>query len=344
MTAVEAEAGARILSAVAEERVSPVVMERLYSIAALFGEDLRIVAEELEKAVHDGVPRATDAAAHLLAAGGKRVRPMTVLLAAACFGPIAKPARELAVVAELVHLATLLHDDVVDDGMDRRGLPASRLLWGNAVSVLAGDLLLTHSLERTSAVGNAPVLSALFKTLRSLVDGEIIQLRGRTALDPSEETYWRIIEGKTASLFGWACSSGAIINGADAEQATALRRFGEEMGMAFQIVDDVIDFSGENTGKRIFNDLREGKMTLPVIRLLARDSGSRTLVDAARAGEEPAARDIGDRLRKSGILESTRKQAEERVRDATRDLESLPKTEARELLAEVALELTSRRG
>src|SRR6478736_2476083 len=160
----------------APERVGDRAARRLQDVHGLLGTDMAWVAAELRRATQEGVTPATDAAAHLLEAGGKRVRPLTVLLAAACFGEVTPATRELAVVAELVHLATLLHDDVVDDGQERRGLSTARRVWGNAVSVLAGDLLLTHSLERTSAVGKPEVLADLFATLRRLVDGEVIQL------------------------------------------------------------------------------------------------------------------------------------------------------------------------
>src|SRR6478736_6267636 len=147
------------------ERVGDRAARRLQDVHGLLGTDMAWVAAELRRATQEGVTPATDAAAHLLEAGGKRVRPLTVLLSAACFGEVTPATRELAVVAELVHLATLLHDDVVDDGQERRGLTTSRRVWGNAVSVLAGDLLLTHALERTAAAAPA-LLGDLVTTLR----------------------------------------------------------------------------------------------------------------------------------------------------------------------------------
>src|SRR5262249_53591947 len=161
---------------------------------------------------------------------------------------------ELAVVAELIHLATLLHDDVIDDGQERRGLPTSRRLWGNAVSVLAGDLLLTHALERTSGVGDREVLADLFRTLRTLVDGEVVQLRGRTRVDVTEATYFRIVRDKTASLFAWAARAGARVAGAPPRVVEALGDFGVHLGVAFQLVDDALDYAGDSaaTGKTLY--------------------------------------------------------------------------------------------
>ena len=160
---------------------------------ALLGDDLGLVDRELARMTREGASPGTDSATHLLEAGGKRVRPLTVMLSAACFGPVSDAARGLAVVAELVHLATLLHDDVVDDGQERRGRTAPRRIWGNAVSVLAGDLLLTHALERTATAAPPAVLADLFATLRRLVDGEVVQLRGRAQLDLREEVYFRVV-------------------------------------------------------------------------------------------------------------------------------------------------------
>jgi octaprenyl-diphosphate synthase len=188
---------------------------------------------------------------------------VALLLSAACFGPIPQAARELSVVAELVHSATLLHDDVVDEGLERRGAPAARRIWGNAVSVLGGDLLLVHALERT--LTHAPaVLPDLVLTLRRLVDGEVIQLRGRNELDVREATYERILRDKTASLFAFATRAGARLGGAGSDAQVKLGEFGELLGVAFQLVDDVLDYQGEDTGKHLFQDLREGKLTLPL--------------------------------------------------------------------------------
>ena len=223
------------------ERAGPRAVERVAEVQALLGDDMAYVQGELARVVRDGVSPATNAAADLLEAGGKRVRPMTVLLSAACFGAATGRVRDLAVVAELVHLATLLHDDVIDDGQERRGCPAPRRVWGNAVSVLAGDLLLTHALERTALAGLPAVLADLFVTLRRLVDGEIVQLRGRANLDVREEVYFRIVRDKTASLFQWAARAGARAAGAPDDAVAALGDFGVHLGVAFQLLDDVLE-------------------------------------------------------------------------------------------------------
>jgi octaprenyl-diphosphate synthase len=323
------------------------VVDRLVEVHAILGADMAVVDRELSRLVHDGLTPATTSAAHLLEAGGKRVRPLTVLLSAACFGPPPPAARDLAVVAELVHLATLLHDDVIDDGQERRGRPTPRRLWGNAVSVLAGDLLLTHALERTSAAAPGPVLADLFATLRRLVDGEVVQLRGRLVLDPREEVYFRIIRDKTASLFAWAARSGATIAGAGADAAAALGEYGTHLGVAFQLVDDVLDYSGDPraTGKALLGDLSEGKLTLPLIRTLAAQPALGATVDSLRSGAggaAPAAQALADAVRASGTCDGVRALAREETSRALAGLEKLPPSAARELLAGVARELASR--
>jgi octaprenyl-diphosphate synthase len=256
------------------DRVGMRPAQRLADIHALFAEEMGWVDAELRLLAATGVTPATDSARHLLEAGGKRVRPLAVLLAAGCFGEIPEAARHVAAVSELIHLATLLHDDVIDDAPVRRGKPTARTLWGNAVSVLAGDLLLTHALERTSRVAPGSVLVELFATLRKLVDGEVVQLRGRTEIDVRPATYFAIVRDKTASLFVWATRSGAAIAGAPKEAVDALGAYGEHIGTAFQLVDDLLDYAGEGTGKALFTDLGEGKITLPLLLAIEREPGT----------------------------------------------------------------------
>ncbi len=320
------------------------MVERLAEVHAILGADIGAVEEELRRLVRVGVSPGTEAATHLLEAGGKRVRPLTVLLAAACFGPPPPAARDLAVVAELIHLATLLHDDVIDDGQERRGRPTPRRLWGNAVSVLAGDLLLTHALERTASASPGPVLADLFGTLRRLVDGEIVQLRGRVAIDGHEDTYFRIVRDKTASLFAWAARAGAACAGASPEAAQALGDYGTHLGVAFQLVDDVLDYSGDPraTGKALLGDLTEGKLTLPLIRTLAARPELAAGIEAVRGGDARAAQELADAVRASGTCDGVRALAREETAQALAALETLPASPPRELLGGVARELASR--
>jgi octaprenyl-diphosphate synthase len=326
------------------ERAGFRVAERMAEVHALLGDDMAAVEHELACVSREGPSPASDSATHLLEAGGKRIRPLTVLLSAACFGPIPAAARHLAVVAELIHLATLLHDDVIDDGQERRGRAAPRKVWGNAASVLAGDLLLTHALERTAAAAPQAVLMDLFQTLRRLVDGEVLQLRGRTHLDVREDVYFRIVQEKTASLFVWAARAGASAAGAPIRAMNALGEFGDHVGVAFQLVDDLLDFEGDPraAGKTLLVDLVEGKVTLPLIRAIAASPALAVDVDAARSGDHQAAMRVAEAVRASGACGGVRTLARERTARALATLELVPSGGARELLAGIARELASR--
>jgi len=328
----------------AAEAAPDSVKQRLEAIRALYGEDIGVVERELAESVRSGVAPGTDAAVHLLEAGGKRVRPLTVILSAACFGAPGPAAQSLGVVAELVHLATLLHDDVIDDGQQRRGKPTSRSIWGNAVSVLSGDMLLTQALERTAALGMPSVLGDLFATLRRLVEGEILQLAGRTTLHVDEATYFRIVQDKTGSLFEWAARAGAACTGAPEEARRALGSFGARMGVAFQLVDDVLDYAADadSAGKALFADLREGKITLPLIRALAETPGLGKDVDASRRGDVDAALRVAIAVQRSNACEAVRAMARQESGRALDALSVLPESAARDMLGAIARELVGR--
>jgi octaprenyl-diphosphate synthase len=335
-TALDAfRAAARVLP------TDPRVIEHLAEIRAIVGDEIEWVEDALGGACAAGVQPATQAAKHLVSRGGKRVRPLTVLLAAACFGKVPATARTLALVAELVHSATLLHDDVADEGTERRGVRVARLQYGNAVSVLAGDLLLVHALERTLAeVPDA--LQGLLETLRMLVDGEVVQLRGRTELDVRESTYEQVVRGKTASLFSWAARAGARSAHASDEDAEHLGEFGEQLGIAFQLVDDVLDYDGAASGKTSLTDLREGKLTLPLVLALQAQPKLIQAVRRIHEGDLEPIQYLGRKVVASGACEIVRGRAllvTERAIDA---LLPIRPTQAKELLVNVARELAAR--
>lgn len=315
--------------------------QRLVDVHTLLGDDLGWVEQELAQAVQNGPTPATLAAGHLVSRGGKRVRPAALLLSTVCFGPITPAARQLAVVAELIHSATLLHDDVVDEGVDRRGAPSARRLWGNGVSVLAGDLLLVHALERTR--DHAPqVLGDLIDTLRRLVEGEIIQLRGRSELDVTEATYDRILRSKTASLFAWSTRTGAKVGGASMADQDRLAGFGEQLGIAFQLVDDVLDYLGEQTGKTSLADLGEGKLTLPLVLAVARVPELAEPLRRIHAGDRAPMEMVSRIVIESGACEEVRRRAGAHTERALQALSDVRPGPARRLLEHVALELAER--
>ena len=321
------------------ERVGEKAAARVAAIGEV-ARDLVAIEELLAGRIDRGITPARESARHLSDAGGKRIRPMALLLACRCFGRVTDRARDLATAAELVHMATLLHDDVVDDGDTRRGRPTSRRIWGNAVSVLAGDMLLVEAL-RLGSTAHASTWTELVATLGRLVDGEIVQLRGRSVVSLDEATYFEIVHGKTASLFEWALRAGAREGGASEHDVVALGRFGTHLGVAFQLVDDVLDYDGVETGKTMFADLAEGKMTLPLLRA-GRDFDLAPLVEQIRAGDEAASEDLARRVRASGACDEVRELARRETRLAVEQLRGVPACRAREVLEEVASGLALR--
>lgn len=244
--------------------------ELLHSAAACVREDLELVERRLRTLVHSRVEGVPEMMAYLIEAGGKRVRPLfTCLLARAC-GYSGELHIDVASVAELLHTATLYHDDVVDEARLRRGKPTANHLFGNKVIVLAGDLMLANSFSLLMEGGHFAISRALSRTVRDMVEGEILQLRAEENLDACVEDYLLMIRHKTASLFRWCGQAAAMIAGRSPEECRAFGNLGEHVGMAFQLVDDLMDFVGdeENTGKALFKDLREGKITLPVLQVL----------------------------------------------------------------------------
>jgi octaprenyl-diphosphate synthase len=221
-------------------------------------------------------------------------------------------------------------------------------VWGNAVSVLAGDLLLTHALEIVQPLdgGEGRILADLLATLRKLVDGEVLQLRGRASLDLSELSYERVVQGKTASLFAWACRGGARAARGEERVAAALGAFGAHVGVAFQLVDDLLDVVGDpkQTGKSLLGDIREGKPTLPLLRAIARRPSLVELVRAVRdgTGDDAIARQIGEEIVRSGACDDVRARASMESARAIEALEGVPAGPAREALGQVARDLAER--
>lgn len=333
------------------ERVGELPAARVAEVRMLVAREMGAIEELIRTRIAQGVAPGRESAQHLFEAGGKRVRPLGVLLATACFGAIGSRAHDLGAAAELVHMATLLHDDVIDDGDRRRGRPTSRRVWGNAVSVLAGDMLLVEALRLASSSGDSgrdETWKELVATLGRLVDGEILQLRGRIAVSLDETTYFEIVRGKTASLFEWALRAGARTGGASETAVDSLGRFGGALGVAFQLVDDLLDYDGDaaHTGKTLFADLAEGKVTLPLIRAASSGhrgaSGVSALIARVREGDENAASELGQFVRDSGACEQVRKLARVETDRALTELVMIPPCAAREALADVARGLAAR--
>lgn len=326
------------------ERVGELPAARVADVRSLVARELAEIEELVRARLAKGVSPGKESARHLFDAGGKRVRPLGLLLATACFGVIDTRARDLGAAAELVHMATLLHDDVIDDGDQRRGHPTSRRIWGNAVSVLAGDMLLVEALRLASTSSDGadnPTWKELVATLGLLVDGEIVQLRGRVSVSLDEATYFDIVRGKTASLFEWALRAGARVGHASGAAIDALGRFGASIGVAFQLVDDLLDYEGNSTelGKNVGDDLREGKPTLPLLIAMERGTAAErdTIRHAIQHGELQKLEEILAIVRHTGALDATRAAAEEEAGKARQQLSALPESVSREALLELCV-------
>lgn len=206
-------------------------------------------------------------ASYLIAAGGKRIRPLLTLSCTALFDGDMPRAHRLAASVEFIHTATLLHDDVVDDSVQRRGKDSANIVFGNEASVLVGDFLFSRAFQLMVADGSLEVLRILSTASAVIAEGEVLQLSVQNNLDTSMDDYLRVIEGKTASLFAAACEVGPVIANQDKQTIQAMRDYGMHLGMAFQIIDDVLDYNAERAklGKTVGDDFREGKMTAPVL-------------------------------------------------------------------------------
>ena len=227
----------------------------------------------LDKAVSD-VELIPQLAHHLIESGGKRLRPMLTIAAAKLAGYKGDGHIKLASAVEFMHTATLLHDDVVDDSDFRRGKKAARLLWGNQASVLVGDFLLGQAFRMMVDVGSLPALRILSNASAVIAEGEVMQLASAKNMATTEDEYLAIINAKTAALFSAAAEVGAAIAGRPAEEQAALKSYGKTLGIAFQLVDDALDYAGDSArlGKSVGDDFREGKITLPVILSFRRGS------------------------------------------------------------------------
>ncbi len=210
-------------------------------------------------------PLIQEISTHLIASGGKRIRPLLLLLSAKLFNK--KPIHNLAAALELIHTATLLHDDVVDVSQIRRGKKTANAIWDNKPSILVGDYLFSISFQLMVRSQNLQVLDLLSRASSTMADGEVMQLENSSDVELSEEKYLEIIFGKTAVLFSAACEVAALFNCADLEKISALREFGKNLGIVFQILDDMLDYSSKEDvlGKDLGNDFFEGKVTLPII-------------------------------------------------------------------------------
>ncbi|MEJ6403089.1 polyprenyl synthetase family protein [Yoonia sp. 2307UL14-13] len=281
-------------------------------LAAALSDDLDLVNAMIRaRMASEHAPRIPEVTAHLVEAGGKRLRPMLTLAAARMCGYDGPYHVHLAATVEFIHTATLLHDDVVDESKQRRGRPTANLLWDNTSSVLVGDYLFARSFQLMVETGSLRVLDILANAAATIAEGEVLQLTAASNLATTEGIYLNVVRGKTAALFSAAMEVGGEIAGQDAATKQALFDYGDALGIAFQIVDDLLDYGGTDaTGKNIGDDFRERKLTLPVIRAVAKaDADERAFwVRVIEKGKQTDG-DLDHALTllaKHGAMESTR--------------------------------------
>ncbi len=315
-----------------ERRSPPAALEPLLRLVASDMAEVNAIILAQARSEVDLIP---ELARHLINSGGKRLRPMLTIAAAKLCGYQGAGHIKLAASVEFMHTATLLHDDVVDESDMRRGKKSARILWGNQASVLVGDFLLGQAFKMMVDVGSLPALKILSHASAVIAEGEVMQLAASKDMTTTEEEYLAVIFSKTAALFAAASEIGGVIAGrSDAEQA-ALRAYGTNIGLAFQLIDDALDYSGEAAmlGKRVGDDFREGKITLPVV-LSYRQGGAeecafwrRTLQDGnIQEGDLHQAIAL---MRRHNAIEETIERARIYGREAQKALDTFPKSEAK---------------
>lgn len=312
-------------------------------LATFLKDDLAAVDQLIRtRMASEHAPRIPEVTAHLIDAGGKRVRPMLTLAAARLFGYDGENHHRLAATVEFIHTATLLHDDVVDESAQRRGRPTANLLWDNKSSVLVGDYLFARSFQLMTATGSLKVLDILADAAATIAEGEVLQLTAAANLATTEDVYLKVVRGKTAALFAAAAEVGGVISDGSEKQIEALRAYGDALGIAFQIADDLLDYGGDMgaTGKNIGDDFRERKLTLPVIKAVAqadddeRAFWTRTIEKGdQKDGDLERALEL---IAKHGTMAATRQQALGWSTAAKSALHVLPAHPLREMLSDLA--------
>ncbi|MCX7566939.1 polyprenyl synthetase family protein [Sulfitobacter sp. F26169L] len=318
-------------------------------LAAALSSDLEAVSALIrERMASEHAPRIPEVTAHLVEAGGKRLRPMLTLAAATICGYTGPYHIHLATTVEFIHTATLLHDDVVDESAQRRGRPTANLLWDNQSSVLVGDYLFARSFQLMTEPGSMRVMRILSNAAATIAEGEVLQLTAAQNLATDEGVYLQVVRGKTAALFSAATEVGGVIADAPEAHVKALFDYGDALGIAFQIVDDLLDYQGQAdaTGKNIGDDFRERKLTLPVIKAVAladkeeRAFWSRT-IERGKQGDGDLEQALA-LLHKHDTLRATQDDALGWANKAKQALAPLPEHEIKDMLVDLADYVVSR--
>lgn len=311
----------------------------LQPLYALIGNDMHAVDEVIRQRLYSDVALVRQVAEYIIAGGGKRMRPALVLMAAGALGYRGKQHHALAAVVEFIHTATLLHDDVVDESALRRGRDTANAVFGNAASVLVGDFLYTRAFQMMVEVGSMKIMQVLSDATNIIAEGEVLQLMNCHDPDVEESSYLQVIRYKTAKLFEAAAQLGAIVASATPAQEKGLADYGMYLGTAFQLVDDVLDYSGQeaDTGKHLGDDLAEGKPTLPLIYVM--QHGTPEEAASVRKAIENGGRDdfpaVLAAIRRTGALEHTRERASEAAAQARAAIRVLPDSNYKQTLLQL---------
>lgn len=290
--------------------------------------------------LHSNVGLVENIGHYLVEAGGKRLRPLLVLLCSNALGEPKKQRLALATIIEFIHTATLLHDDVVDMSALRRGRPTANAQWGNAPSVLVGDFLYSRAFQMMVKIGDMDIMHILANATNTISEGEVQQLVNAKNPDISEQDYYEVIHKKTAVLFEAACETAAVLAGAEPSARQQLRQYGYHLGLAFQLVDDALDYQGDaaTLGKNVGDDLAEGKTTLPLLRAMER--GSKAQADVIRAaikgGDSSALEAIVAIVNSTDSADYTMDAARKHVTAAIDCLQGLPDTKYRQAMVDLA--------
>ncbi len=303
-------------------------------------EDFAAVNQLIIDRLHSDVDLVENIGHYLVEAGGKRLRPLMVLLTARALNYAGKQHLDLAAIIEFIHTATLLHDDVVDMSQLRRGRPTANANWGNAPSVLVGDFLYSRAFQMMVAIGSMDVMAILSDATNVISEGEVQQLVNAKKPNVSEADYLTVIDKKTAVLFAAACEVAAVLSGASPDVRAALKTYGHHVGMAFQLVDDALDYTGDATtlGKNVGDDLAEGKPTLPLIYAMRAGSTAESAViaEAIRQGDATKLADILAIVQQTGAMTYTLECAKQQVNKALTQLRLLPDNRYTQAMAQVA--------
>jgi octaprenyl-diphosphate synthase len=309
------------------------------TIRAVVADDFEAVNAFIIEQLHSNVDLVESIGHYIIAAGGKRMRPVLVLLSARACGAADNNAVKLAAVIEFIHTATLLHDDVVDMSSMRRGRPTANEQWNNPSSVLVGDFIYSRAFQVLVSIGHTGIMQVIADTTNVIAEGEVLQLLNKHRVNTTEAEYMRVIRDKTAVLFEAAALCGALIANAPEATAAALKTAGLHLGLAFQLVDDVLDYDGnaEQLGKNIGDDLAEGKPTLPLIYALQHSApaDAEILRQAIMSGGTERLQDAIRIIRASGALDYTRKLALEHAQTARLQLLNIPEGKYREALLQM---------